>query len=123
MASTSSGCYATSTVNKQVVLDFVQLCLEDSPNQPVTVQDLVSRLFVSKTSLASQTKKAMGLSPLQFLRSVRLEQVRRGLLLSEGRANIGDLARQYGFSSRGHFSKNYHQLFERNSETLAKSLL
>ena len=44
--------------------------------------------------------------------------------MSEGRANIGELARRHGFSSRGHFAKNYNELFgEKPTETLYKFLL
>ena len=58
------------------------------------------------------------------MRYVRLEQVRKELLMSEGRANIGELARRHGFSSRGHFAKNYNELFgEKPTETLYKFLL
>ena len=116
--------YTASNFCKPVVQKFIQLCLENNPNRPVQVSDMLTNLFVSKTHLNSQIKKATGLSPLKFMRCARLEQVRRELLLSEGRANIGELARRYGFSSRGHFAQNYNELFgEKPTETLFKFLL
>lgn len=121
---TNSSYHRTSNYCKPIVREFIRLCLEDSPRRPITVGDMTSKLFTSKTSLSSQIKIATGLTPLQFMRFVRLEQVRRNLLLSEGQANVGDLACQYGFSSRGHFAKQYQDLFgEKPTETLTKLLL
>ena len=122
--SNSSDNYMISNFCKPLVREFIELCLSSKPHRPVQVSDVLSNLFTSKTHLNTQIKKAIGLSPLKFMRYVRLEQVRKELLMSEGRANIGELARRHGFSSRGHFAKNYNELFgEKPTETLYKFLL
>lgn len=122
--SNSSDEYTISNSCKPLVREFIELCLSNKPHRPVQVSDVLSNLFTSKTHLNTQIKKATGLSPLKFMRYVRLEQVRKELLMSDGRANIGELARRHGFSSRGHFAKNYNELFgEKPTDTLFKFLL
>ena len=122
--SNSSDNYPISNFCKPLVREFIELCISNKPHRPVQVSDVLSNLFTSKTHLNTQIKKATGLSPLKFMRYVRLEQVRKEILMSEGRANIGELARRHGFSSRGHFAKNYNELFgEKPTETLIKFLL
>lgn len=121
MLSNTSKSINSNPAKKSLVLEFVKLALSNQLEHPVTIHDLSKNLFTSKTNLSSQIKKAMGLSPMAFIKCVRLEQVRRELLQSNGHAVIGEVASQHGFTSRGHFARDYQNLFgERPTETLSR---
>ena len=97
--------------NVDLVREFVTFCHDAGCNRPLTICDLTQQLFTSKTVLSVAIRKATGLSPLMFLRNVRLEQVRNELLSHDQDNSIIDVARRYGFPSRGHFSRYYKELF------------
>jgi len=75
----------------------------------------------SKTVLSVAIRQAKDLSPLVFLRNVRLEQVRKALLSGDQTTSVNEVAHRFGFPSRGHFSRYYRDLFaELPRETLMK---
>ena len=107
--------------NIDLVREFVTFCHDAGCNRPLTISDLTQQLFTSKTVLSVAIRQATGLSPLMFLRNVRLEQVRNELLSRDQDNSIINIARRYGFPSRGHFSRYYKELFgELPRETLLK---
>ena len=97
--------------NVDLVRDFVALTHESDCDKPPTITDLTQQLFTSKTVLSVAIRQATGLSPLTFIRNVRLEQVRKALLSGVEPSGVGDVALRYGFPSRGHFSRYYRNFF------------
>ena len=107
--------------NVDLVREFVRLCHDECCNRPLTISDFTQQLFTSKTVLSVAIRQATGLSPLMFLRNIRLEQVRNELLNHDQDISIINVARRYGFHSRGHFSRYYKEFFgELPRETLLK---
>ena len=108
--------------NKDLVRDFVKYSLEKGTKEPITIDQHTKNLFTSKTVLSSAIKKSTGLSPLTFLRNIRLEQVRTELDKGDPKTSVIDIAHRHGFPSRGHFSRYYREQFgELPRETLAKA--
>lgn len=95
------------------------------PSEPVNLEQLSAVLYASRRTVLQSCREATGLGPMEFLRNVRLEQVRRVLLDHDLQAELGvrgvqQVASYYGFHSRGHFAAAYSSLFaEAPSETLA----
>lgn len=95
----------------------------------VTVAELSSELFQSRTSLFRGSREHFGLTPLELQRSIRMDRVRQLLLdpvlrASLGLTGVGDIAASMGFSSRSHFAWRYlEQYGEKPNDTLARSLL
>ena len=107
--------------NRELVRDFVKHSLEKGTKYPITIDQVTDSLFTSKSVLSSAIKKSTGLTPLTFLRNVRLEQVRTELIKSDPKTSVIEIAHRYGFPSRGHFSRYYREQFgELPRETLAK---
>ena len=107
--------------NVDLVREFVAFCHDAGCNRPLTISDLTQQMFTSKTVLSVAIRQATGLSPLMFLRNVRLEQVRNELLSCDQENSINNVARRYGFHSRGHFSRYYKEFFgELPRQTLLK---
>jgi AraC family ethanolamine operon transcriptional activator len=76
-----------------------------------TVDQLCSRLHVTRRTLQNSFQEALGMSPGVYLRTIRLNAVRRALR-EEGRGHtIADTAARWGFWHMGHFSQEYKALF------------
>jgi len=78
----------------------------------LTVEGLCRELHVTRRTLQNGFQEVTAMSPLPFLRALRLNQVRR-LLRSPvaGQDSIQQLAEDWGFASPSHFSYDYRRLF------------
>lgn len=98
------------------VLDYLHI----HSNQVPTITELCQIAGLSERNLQYGFKEYMGISPVRYLRLVRLNGVRRELMLpTQKRVRVMDVALNWGFVELGRFSGEYRQLFhERPSETL-----
>ena len=86
-----------------------------------TVPDLCAQLHVSRRTLQYAFETVVGTSPLAYLRTLRLNAVRRELR-SGAAATVQDAAARHGFWSLSQFGSDYRQQFaERPSQTLARA--
>ena len=97
--------------NRKQVVDRVKVYLSQNIESPVTITTLCEVASVSRRTLQYSFESIIGISPLQYLRTSRLNGVRRALYRSEGKQTIGDIASQWGFWHMSQFSKDYKQLF------------
>ncbi|WP_229219562.1 helix-turn-helix domain-containing protein [Duganella sp. BJB1802] len=77
-------------------------------SESITVPELCERVHVSRRTLQYCFEDVLGMSPMLYLRMVRLNGVRRQL--QDGRA-IGDVADSWGLSNFSQFSSDYRKLF------------
>lgn len=90
-------------------------------NRPLTVEDVATACGVSVRSVFTRFKQAHGLSPMAYIRQVRLEQAKRRLQQGQGEVSVLDVALACGFSSFGHFARRYRETFgELPSATVAR---
>jgi AraC family ethanolamine operon transcriptional activator len=87
----------------------------------VSVADLCREARVSERTLRYAFRDELDLSPLAFLRRLRLHAARRELINAEGAPpRVTDVANRQGFLELGRFAADYRRLFgELPSETLA----
>ncbi len=91
--------------------------------QHISIDDLVAETGVSPRSLHEGFRKFRGQSPLNFLRSLRLENARKDLLAAEG-GSVTAIASKWGFTQLGRFSVTYREVYgESPSETMRRSRL
>ena len=111
---------SNATERRRVVLQVDEL-VAAQPDQALTVASLCERLHVSRRTLqyAFEVETAMG--PSAYLRSLRLNGVRR--MLRAGQAgSVQAAAAAWGFWSLSQFAHDYrHQFGERPSQTLARA--
>jgi len=93
-----------------------------NPNQPLRIGQLCRELDVSERTLRDAFYKQTDTSPLEYLKTQRLNQVYHELRDSDpGEVLIKQLAYASGFSHLGHFCQDYKQLFgESPSETIKR---
>ncbi len=92
----------------------------DHPDQPVTVPELCQKLHVSRRTLQYCFEDVLGLSPMQYLRMIRLNGVRRHLRHAhDGKRSVQDIAAHWGFWHLSQFACDYRKLC---GETPSKTL-
>jgi transcriptional regulator GlxA family with amidase domain len=86
----------------------------------VPVSRLCRVVGLSERGLRNAFHSVRGMSPTQYMRSVRLRDVRRALSASQDRrATVTGIATSYGFYELGRFAAAYREAFgEVPSETL-----
>ncbi|MBR9885631.1 MAG: AraC family transcriptional regulator, partial [Oceanospirillales bacterium] len=87
------------------VLQLIQLSYE----QTLEVSELADLANMSVSSLHHHFKAVTGLSPIQYIKTVRLHQARR--LMLHDRKGISDAAFKVGYASPSQFSREYKRLF------------
>ena len=118
---------ANREARHEAAINLLHWCAEN-PMKTVTVEELSSELFQSRTSLFRGSREHFERTPLELQRSIRMDRVRQLLLEPARRASldlmgVGDSAASMGFTSRGHFARRYlEQYKEQPQTTLAASL-
>lgn len=89
-------------------------------DQPLTLEAVCIAIKTSKSALSYGFRDIFGLSPMVYLKTVRLNGVRRALKIADPTtATVLGIANRYGFWHMGHFSRDYRQMFgESPSDTL-----
>ena len=91
------------------VIDY----LHDYANTIPTIPELCQIANLSERSLQYGFKEYLGMTPIRYLRVLRLNGVRRELLISHSKKDrIVDVALNWGFIELGRFAGEYRQLFQ-----------
>ena len=88
-------------------------------DQPLTVRDLAEAVSMSESGFAHLFKTTMGVSPLQFLKQMRLEHARKALL---GGSNVSEAANSVGYASLSHFISEFRRHFGESPKAYAQRL-
>lgn len=101
----------------------VEEYIEHNWDQPVTIEALALVANASVRSLFYSFKNSRGLSPMAFVKQVRLRHAREMLTSPDPAINVTAVALTCGFTNLGHFAKYYQGAFgERPSDTLRMAL-
>ncbi len=112
---------APSFAHRNQVVDKVKSYIALHPDASVSITELCELTHVSRRTLQYSFESILGISPLQFLRTTRLNQVRRALNVRQPDLSIAMIAANWGFWHPGQFARDYKALFGENpSETVKK---
>lgn len=82
------------------------------PQSPPSVIDLCDRLRISRRTVQSSFRAVTQTTPVNYIRCIRLNGVRRELIGSRAEdLTIGDAASRWGFFHLSHFAADYQALF------------
>ena len=96
--------------------------LNANPARDHTVLELAATCHVAPRTLQKHFRQFLGRSPVEVLRDIRLEHVRRELLAGRHDTAITELATRAGFSHLGRFAGWYQDRYgESPSETLRRA--
>jgi AraC family ethanolamine operon transcriptional activator len=91
---------------------IVQRChdyVTSADGSSASIVDICEMLNIPHRTLNYSFRKATGISPVHYLRAIKLNAARRELLTSQ--LPITDIAANYGFFHMGYFAKEYKRLF------------
>ncbi|WP_396635868.1 two-component regulator propeller domain-containing protein [Maribacter sp. R77961] len=91
----------------QNVVDYIQKNIE---NTSLNVEKLSSHLCLSRSQVYRKIKSLTGLSPIEFIRRVRLEKSRT-LFQNDKNLNVSEVAHKVGFLSASYFTVCYKKQF------------
>lgn len=116
------------TANRSSVAPrFVRLAeeyIDTHCQEKITLADLIGVTNVTATTLLNGFRQHKGMSPMKYLKSVRLDRVYTELSNADHNTSVTDTALDWGFTQLGRFSGEYKERFgESPSETLKKSTL
>ncbi|HEX5394568.1 MAG TPA: helix-turn-helix domain-containing protein [Rhodocyclaceae bacterium] len=103
------------TVNR--VCDY----LLQNPEEPPSIPDLCNRFHLSRRSLQNCFESATGMAPLAYMRSLRLNEVRRELKYGDQRRAISNVAYSWGFNHLSQFAQDYRRLFGESPSAARRS--
>ncbi len=100
-----------STTRSYIVEKLHRQTIVDAANVP-SIFEVCQRLQVSRRTVQNSFQTVAETTPLNYLRCVRLNGVRRELLSTTAQqASIGDIASRWGFFHLSHFAEDYQALF------------
>ncbi|KVA46533.1 helix-turn-helix domain-containing protein [Burkholderia cepacia] len=100
-----------SSTQSFIVEKCHHLTMSESVKVP-SVMELCRQLQVSRRTVQNSFRSVTGTTPLNYLRSVRLNGVRRSLMSTHpSKLLIGDAAARWGFFHMSHFAEDYLALF------------
>ncbi|MFF1692533.1 AraC family transcriptional regulator [Streptomyces sp. NPDC058257] len=96
--------------------------VEERPEHPFTPAGLAAEARVGVRWLQEAFRRYVGMSPMAYVRDVRLTRVRDELRAAEpGALSVSEVAHRWGFSHLGRFAEQYHARFgELPSQTLRR---
>ncbi|OCB09858.1 hypothetical protein A5644_05670 [Mycobacterium intracellulare subsp. yongonense] len=98
--------------------------IEAEADQPLTVSALAQRSYVSVRSLQHGFQRHVGVTPMAYLRQVRLRRAHQDLLESDpSTATVASVAYRWGFTNLGRFAAAHAARYqEPPSKTLQRSV-
>jgi len=105
---TPSGITASS-LDEELIKKALLAVEKNMDNSEYSVDELASELALSRRQLSRKFRSIIGLSPGEFMRSVRLK--RAAQLLKDTKYNISEIAYMVGFSAVKYFNLNFKDEF------------
>lgn len=103
---------AASLQRRRRVVALAREYIHAHRSEAITVPELCEQVHVSRRTLQYCFEDVLGMSPMLYLRMMRLNGVRRQLNDgAPGEVAIGDVADAWGLSNFSQFSSDYRKLF------------
>ncbi len=116
-AELTRGVSASDPVPVRRVREFLQA----HAHEPIDMTRLAEVAGIPLRTLHHQFRQALGLSPMQLLRDIRLDLVRKELQVPNDLTSVTDVAMNWGFEHLGRFALAYRKRFgETPRETLRR---
>jgi AraC-like DNA-binding protein len=89
----------------QKVMEFIE---EQMDNAELTIDEFAEHLMLSRTIFYRKLKSIIGLTPVDFIREVRIK--RAAQLIDSGEYNFSQVAYMTGFNDPKYFSKCFKKV-------------
>lgn len=120
-APAAAGASDSTATSRQRVVREARAYMGEHAEEPITVPELCDALHVSRRTLQYSFQDVLGMTPVSYLRALRLNGVRRDLRRG-GAEPVADRAARWGFWHLSRFAADYRHLFgELPSVTLKRA--
>lgn len=97
-------------------------CIHQHLDQKFIASEICSDIEISERSLRYIFKEMTGLSPMKYIKNLKLNKARKDIKNAVDTVNINVIANNWGFNHSGQFAADYKKLFgEYPSQTAIKS--
>ena len=100
---------AITALDETFLNKVVALVEKNMTNTQYTIEALSSDMAMSRVSLYRKVVSVTGMTPVEFVRLLRLKEGAR--LLAEGKYTVSEVADMVGFNSPGYFTKAFKKAF------------
>ncbi|OPZ95447.1 MAG: Response regulator ArlR [Bacteroidetes bacterium ADurb.Bin416] len=100
---------AITSLDETFLNKVVAMVEHNMTNANYTIEALSSDMAMSRVSLYRKVLSVTGMTPVEFVRLLRLKEGAR--LLSEDRFTVAEVADMVGFNSPGYFTKAFKKAF------------
>ncbi|RYZ49686.1 MAG: response regulator transcription factor, partial [Chitinophagaceae bacterium] len=94
-----------SSANEKLLQTIAQYLEENLTNSQLSVEELSRHVCMSRSSLYSKLLELTGQTPVEYIRSVKLEKA--AVMLEKSDMNIAQIAYSVGFSTPNYFAKSF----------------
>ena len=111
------------SLNQNSQSDLLQQILaymEEKVTEPITIEQICHKFFMSRTSLQALFKMYLHNSPKSYLLNIKLQKSKE--LIRENQHTISEIADMLGFSSIHYFSRLFKKYFELSPSEYAKEV-
>lgn len=91
----------------QVAMDYIH----EHAHEAVTAPDIARAACVSMRALQAGFQEELDMSPMSYLRNVRLDRAHADLLAAPANASVSEVAMRWGFAHLGRFAEQYRRKF------------
>lgn len=103
---------SNSFLRRRRIVGLARDYVLEHKDQLSTIPELCERLHVSRRTLQYCFEDVLGMSPIQYLRIIRLNGARRELRAPAGQTRkVSDVAADWGFGHLSQFANDYRKLF------------
>lgn len=107
--------------SRDLILSKSLMFINSNIDRPIRMADLCNHTKMSERNLRYIFRELVGLSPIKFVKNLKLNKVRKDLFNIPPHTEINVIANKWGFSHSGQFAADYKRLFgEYPSETMKK---
>ena len=106
--------------SENLLVDRALKIISENISERLSLNVLASSLHISVPYLYKLFDEHLNMPPGQYIMKIRLEESK--ILLREGKMNIGSVARECGFSSIQHYSRQFRQHFQLSPSEYIKTL-
>ena len=100
----------TTSLDEELVRKALNFVEENIDNPEYSIEDLSKDLGLSKTHLNRKLQSIVDLTPLQFIRSIRLK--RAAQLLTNSQYNINEISYMVGLNTLKYFNSHFKEEFQ-----------
>lgn len=101
----------TTFLHRRRIVRKVREYILEHPDENVSIPQLCRLFHVSRRTLQYCFEDVVGMSPVAYLRTVRLNEVRRRLFFGGRYGQVTEVAMSWGFRHLSQFSIDYQKLF------------